>query len=74
MTPFADIVFINEEATGCINEEAIGAINKTATSAILVPRNLSCFFILGFTVSVTSSINRPDFSRHSTILIISLIS
>ena len=38
MSPFSDIAFINEEATGCINE--------AATGIIIAPRNTSsCFFI-----------------------------
>ena len=73
---FPVIAFINKEATGCINEEAIGAINEAATGVIIAPGNLpACFFFVSyFTVSVALSINRPDFSSDSTILIISSIS
>ena len=46
--PFPDIVFINEEAKGCISEEA--------RDAIITSRNLySCVFISCFTVSVATS-------------------
>ena len=45
MTPFPDIVFISEEATGCINEDAIGAINETATGSIIAPRNPPSHFL-----------------------------
>ena len=69
------IEFINEEAIGCINEEAIGAINEAAVGAITEGRNPPfCFFISYFTVSLAPSINRPDFSYDSAILIISSIS
>ena len=46
MTPFPDILFINEQATGFINEEAIGVINETAIGTIIAPTNTPfCFFI-----------------------------
>ena len=45
MTPFPDIVFISEEATGCINEDAIGAINETAIGSIIAPRNPPSHFL-----------------------------
>ena len=32
LTPSPVIVFMNEEATGCINKEAIGAISEVASS------------------------------------------
>ena len=32
--PFPDIVFTNEEATGCINEEAMIAVNEAVVGAI----------------------------------------
>ena len=55
-----------------INEEAKGAINEAATGAIIAPINSpSGFFSLCFTVSVASSIHRPDSSSDSTILKIS---
>ena len=58
MTPFTDMAFINEKATGCINEEAIDAINEAPIKAIIAPRNPTfCFFISFFTVSVTLSTN-----------------
>ena len=60
---FPVIVFINKEGTGSINEEATGVINEIAIGAIIAPRNPpSCFFISCFTVSLSPSINRPDFS------------
>ena len=81
---FLGIGFTNDEATGCINEEAIGVINETAICAIIARRNPPYYyyyyyyyyhyFILRFTVSVALSINRPDFSCDSTILITSAIS
>ena len=75
MTPFPDITFINEEATGCINEEAIDAINEEAIDAIIVSRNQSsCFFISCFTISVVPSIKIPDFPSDSMILLASSIS
>ena len=73
--PFTVIAFINEESTGCSNEEAIGAINEATIGDIIAPRYPpSCFFVLCLLVSVASSINRPDFSSDSTILIISFVS
>ena len=73
--PFPVIEFVNEEAIGCINEEAIGAISEAAIGAIIAERNQpSCFFVLCFTVSLAPSINRPNFSNNSTILIISSVS
>ena len=45
------------------------------TGAIIVPSNPpSYFFISCFTVSFAPSINKPDFSSDSTILVISFIS
>ena len=42
--------------------------------SVIAPRNTpSCFFISHFTVSVAPSINRPDFSNETTILIISSV-
>ena len=52
LTPFPDITFLNEGATGCIIKEAKGAINEAAIGAIIEPQNPPCFFILCFTVSV----------------------
>ena len=73
--PFQVIKFINEEAIGCNNKEVIGAIHEASIGAIIAGRNpLSCFFISCFTISLAPSINRPDFSSDSTILIISYIS
>ena len=73
--PFVVIEVISEEAIGCINEEAIGAINEAAIGAIIAGRNpTSYFFISCFTVLLAPSINRPDFSNDSTVLIISSIS
>ena len=43
VTPFSDIAFVIEEATGCINEEPIGAISEAARGAIVAPRNLPFF-------------------------------
>ena len=75
VTPFSDIAFINEETIGCNNEKALGTINEAAISAIIAPRNPpSCCFISCFTVSVTPSINRPDFHSGSAVLTISSIS
>ena len=69
------VIFINEETIGCKNEKAIGTINEAAISAIIAPRNPpSCCFISCFTVSVTPSINRPDFHSGSAVLTISSIS
>ena len=51
---FPNIPSNNEKATSAINEAAIGAINE----AIAAP---SYHFISSFSVSVTPSINRPDF-------------
>ena len=70
MTPFPVIAFVNEEATGCVNEEAIDTINEAAIVAIIAGRNWpSCFFVSCFTVSLAPSINRPEFSSDSAILI-----
>ena len=67
--------FIKEEVVGCINEEAIGGISEAAIGAIIAGRNSpSYFFISHFTVSLAPSINRPDFSNDSAILIILSIS
>ena len=63
MTPFPDIAFINEESTGCINQEATDAINEPGIGVIVAPIFISCF-----TVSVAPSINRPDLSSDSLIL------
>ena len=52
-----------------INEEAIGIINEAVIIAPGYPP--SCFFISCLTVPVVPSINRPDFSSNSAILIIS---
>ena len=72
---FPVIAFVNKKVIGCTNEEAIGAINEASIGAIIAPGNSpSGFYIPCFTVSVTPSINRPDFSSDSTILIISPIS
>ena len=51
-------------------QKVIGAINEAAIDVIIIPKNPSSFF----TVLVAPSINRPDFSDDSTILIISSIS
>ena len=73
--PFPDIVFINEETTGCINEEMINAINEAVRGVIIAPRNPpSCFLISCLIIPEVPSINRPEFSSDSTILIISSIS
>ena len=76
MTPFLVIAFINEEAMGSIYEEAIGTINEAVFSAIIAGRNppSQFFFISCSTVLLAQSINRPEFSSYSTILIISSIS
>ena len=75
MAPFQVLTFVNEEATCCINSEARYAINEAVISAIMAGKNRSpCFFISCFTVSLAPSINRPEFSSDSTILIISSIS
>ena len=59
--------FTTKEITCCTNETAKGA-NKA-------PRNLPyCFFILCFTVSITSSINTPESSNDFMVLIKSFIS
>ena len=59
---FPVIAFINKEVTSCVNEEATGAINEAAIDT------------MSFTVAVAPSVNRPDFSFDSTILIILSIS
>ena len=72
---FTDIAFSSEKVTICMNKDARKAISKAAISAILTARNLpSWFFISGFAVLVAHSINRPEFSGESTILIILCIS
>ena len=44
--PFPNIVFINQETTGCINEEVINTINEAVRGVIIAPRKPpSCFFI-----------------------------
>ena len=48
------IHFTTEEITSCTNEAAKGA-NKTPINPP------SCFFVSYFTVSVTPSINTPEF-------------
>ena len=61
------LYYINQVATVAINEAAIGAI--------IAPRNPpSCIFILCFTVWVAPSVNRPNFSSDSTILILPFVS
>ena len=52
LIPLAFIPFTTEEITGCTNE-AVKCANKA-------PRDLPCFFILCFSVSVTPSINAPE--------------
>ena len=48
------------------------AINEASTGATIAGRNPpSCFFISCFTFSLAPSINKPQFSSDSTILIIS---
>ena len=60
--PFPDIVFINEEAKGCISEEA--------RDAIIASRNwYSCVLISCFTVTVAPSLKRHNFSSDSAVLI-----
>ena len=72
---FPDIVFINEEPTGCINKKDLDAIIEVTVGAIRAPRNPpSCFFISSFNVSVTPSISWPGFSSDSTILIVPFVS
>ena len=67
--------FMNEKVKGCVHDKAIDAINEAAIGAIIGSRNPpSCFFIFYFTVSFPPSIDRPDFSSGSTLLIISSIS
>ena len=74
MTPFSDIAFISKETLDCINKDTISAINEAAIGAIIAPTNPPYFFFISsFTVSVAPSINTPDFSNGSTILIISSI-
>ena len=46
VTPYSDIAFVIEEATGCINEEPIGAISEAARGAIVAPRNLPFFYFM----------------------------
>ena len=59
--------FNTEKITDCTNEAA-----KSANKALRNPS--SCFFIPCFSVSVTPSINTPEWSNDFMILIISFIS
>ena len=63
---------MDEEATGSINKESISAINEAAIGAIKAGKTPPvCVFISCFTISVTPSINRPEFSSDFTIILIS---
>ena len=67
LTPLPLIPFTIEEITSCTSESTNGASKA--------PGNLPyCFFISCFIVSVTPSINTPESSNDSTILIISFVS
>ena len=75
VTPLLDVASISLEATGCIGEAAIDDTNETAINAVIAPGNSPfCFFISCFTVSLASSINRPELYSDFTILIIASIS
>ena len=62
LTPFPVIVFINEEATGCINEDAIDAINEADIGDMIGPRNPSfCFLFHAILFSSNISSIYKDF-------------
>ena len=67
LTPLPLTPFTTEEITGSTNEAAKGA-NKAPSN------QPSCFIISSFIVSVTASINTPEFSNGFIIFIISFIS
>ena len=72
ITPFPVIAFINDKATGCINEEVMMLSMKQAQVLPMQEEiHLLVFFISCFTFSLAPSINKPEFSSDSTILIIS---
>ena len=71
MTPFPVMAFINEGTTGFINEKGIDGINQAAKVNIITPRSPPSHFLIScFTVLFATSVNRPDFSRDFSILII----